>query len=235
MVTDTTTGDITVGNDNTTTDTGERGFSFTTFATASDLEVKFDEDDDSINDAHVIDIDDADDTDNVEIFSFEIEIEGDSDVTMDDLPVDFYSVGADVDELVSSVSLWYDGDEIATENMTIAATNGTTTFDDLDLELEAGETHKFVVKADFEPTSANNVDNGDTIQALISSANRGNADLEDETGENVASGDRTGTATGEAHAIYDSGIMVDYVSKDAYKSFTADEAGERDSNLQVRI
>lgn len=199
-------------------------FSFESFASAVDLEVNFDEDDDSVNEAHVIDIDDSNDTDDEPLLSFEIEVEGVSSINMDDLPVTVTSTGGNIDDIVSAFALVYDGDDVGSENSSsLTSTTGTLTFDDLDLDLDEG-THTFLVTADILATTTD----GNTISVDITSDNAEAADIEDELGEDVASGDVNGSADGEAHALYDDGIMVDFVSKDNTKIFTADESGEKD-------
>ena len=228
IITDSDTGDIGESDDDTTTDSDERGFSFESFSTAADTEVKFDEDDDEINDAHVIDIHATNDTDGVPIFSFTIEVEGDADVNLDDLPVEFDSVGVDLEDALSGVALFMDGEEVGNENVPgSAGTNETITFEDMDLDLEAGETYSFVVEVDLQ-SIADGIAAGDTIAANIGATERAAADLEDENGDDIASGDRTGTATGEAHALYDDGISVSFTSVTESVSFVADEAGEKD-------
>ncbi|MEK9160841.1 MAG: peptidoglycan-binding protein [Patescibacteria group bacterium] len=222
-ISDTSTGDITDGNDDTTTDAGERQFSFESFATAADVElsVKLTTGDeaDAINEAHVIDIDDTDDTDGEEVLAFTIEVEGDSEIMVDDIPVIFTSVettGDDPDDLVSSATLWYDGEEVGAENFLSSDANGSTetiTFDDLALELGEGD-HEFIVSVDFVST-ADVLDAGDTLKAEITATERGLIDAEDESGEDLVAGDKTGTALGEASEVRESGIMVTLVSTDA--------------------
>ncbi len=209
--------------------TATRTFSFESFATAANAEMKIalNESDDDINESRVIDIDDNDETDNVEILSFTVEAEGDSDLMIDDIAALYTAVGFNLNDGVTGTSLWMDGDEIATENITTAATTSTVTFDDLGLEIGAGETAEFVISVDLESTASILVD-GDTIMAEIGSTQRNAWDVEDESGEDLANGDRTGTAVGEAHAVYDDGIMVEFVSATAVETFTADDAGEKD-------
>ena len=207
-------------------------FSFDTFATSANIELKIALDDETINEAHVIDVHATDDTDNVSILSFTMEVEGNSDVTIDDLPVIITSVtpgaGDGPDDLVSAIYLYMDGDRVGSENMTVDATdNETVTFDNLDLELDAGKTYKFIVKADFK-SIADVLVAGDTLSAQITDTERDLIDAEDESGEDLATGDMTGTAAGEAHAVYDDGISVSLVSATKTKSFGADEAGEDD-------
>ncbi|XOB41502.1 MAG: peptidoglycan-binding domain-containing protein [Candidatus Nealsonbacteria bacterium] len=199
VITDANTGDI---------DEATREFSFEVFATAADIDLKIRADDDEVNDAHVINVDDDNDTDDVEVLSFTIEIEGDSDVELKKLPVEFDSVNTTattyIDDMVSSVQLLMDGDEIGSENLAADDDdNQTVTFEDLDVVLEAGETYDFLVTANFNALDGSDLVAGDTFAANIGSTERGNIDAEDESGEDLGTGDMSGTVTGGAHAIYD--------------------------------
>ena len=84
-------------------------------------------------------------------------------------------------------------------------------FDDLDLVLDAGETYAFVVSVDAISTGGA-LDNGDTITATLDVSE---TDADDESSEELAAGDLTGSAVGEAIAFFDAGIMVELVSTDA--------------------
>jgi len=196
-------------------------FSFETYATSANMELKIALDDETVNEAHVIDIHATDDTDNVSILSFTMEVEGNSDITIDDLPINFVSTGADVHELISTAYLYMDGDRVGSENTAVGEdTDETITFDNLDLILSAGKTYKFIVKADFKSIADTNVDAGDTLLARILEAQRNAIDAEDETGEDLANADKTGTAnnTAEAHVVYDEGITVSFVGVTAVKT-----------------
>lgn len=191
----------------------EKTFDFTDFASAADLNLKISNGDDEINDARSINIDDTDNTDNVEVFSFMMEAEGDSDVMIKDLPVTVTTVGADVDDISSTLYLYADGEKIGTESTSAATTTVLlVTFDDLDYTIDAGDEVEFVVKAKIKPTSGT-LDDGDTIQVSFGEAETDNAafDAEDEEGEDIADADVTGSAAGDAHELRDAGIMVSLV------------------------
>lgn len=235
-ITENTQGDIdNTADDGTTTAAYEREFSFVTFATAVDLELQFQLDDEDVNDAHIIDIHASNTTEDQALLSFTIEVEGDSDVLLKDLPVNLDSVeatGNDPDDLISALTLWMDGEQVGSENLSTSDADDsdeTVTFDDIDVELEAGEEYAFLVKADLRAVSAAGLDEGDTISAQISSTERDALDAEDETGEPVGNSDATGTAVGSAHALYDSAIRVELVSVDQVRSFEADASGETDA------
>lgn len=189
--------------------TGTRTFSFESFATASDLELKVRADDENVNDSRAIAISDTADTSNVEILSFEAEVEGNSDVTIDDLTVEFTSVGAGVGEIINDASLVVDGKVIGYASTSIASTTATTmtvTFDDMDWQLKAGKKYPVIVRVDV-----NDLDGGftagDTLTAKVNPGDPGWT-VDDEAGETVAAGDKTGSATSEAHSFYADGINL---------------------------
>ena len=216
-------------------------FSFESFSTAADVELKIDSDDEEINDAHVIDVDDSDDTDDVSLLSFTMEAEGDSDIMIDDLPVTLTSTeaaGGHFDEpgdIVTTLYLYMGDEEIGTESVDGTAAGAADTqvvlFEDLDLTIDAGETEAFTVKAKLVSTG-DALDNGDTISADFGETETDLAtfDVEDEEGDTVADADITGTADGEAHGLFDAGIMVELVSTDVTKS-NGDQAVNSDSGL----
>ncbi len=205
--------DATAGDDEV-----EREFSFATFATASDIEFQVSlSDNDEVNDAHVIDADATDDTDDVEVLAFTIEIDGDSDVTLDALPVEFTMVATTITDLddsaIGGFHLLMDGDEVGTASLTDCATDsdcntvGLTedfVFEDLDLDLEAGEEYEFLVTVDL-PGLDSVLDAGDTILATIDTTQLDQAefDAEDSQGDALSAGATTGSAVSEASTIYD--------------------------------
>lgn len=219
-------------------------FTFELFATAANTEFKISEgeDQDTVNDAHVIDIHATEETDNVDILSFNVEIEGDSNVTLKDLPVNLTVATQDnVDEMVSGMSLWMDGEEVGTVSMGSdgiedadgAAVGVTETylFDDLDLELEAGEEYEFLVKVDiYGITDTGDVAAGDTIYATFgeTQTNLAEFNAEDESGEDLVNADLTGTVTGSASEVRDIGVEVTFVSADADISHAGDVANTND-------
>lgn len=210
--------------------TGTRSFTVELFATAADTELKISlSDEDEINEAHVINIAASDFTSNVPVLSFEAEVEGDSDLAVDDIVVEFTVANAgddDLDDIATEVRLLMDGEEVGSEN--VPTDDGTVTFDDLDLTLEAGETYVFEVQVELEDMDDANVAPGDTIMAVVTDTETDLWDVEDEAGEELADADKTGTASGEAHAAYDSGIMVEFDSASAEVVSAADAAGESD-------
>ncbi len=207
-------------------------FSFESFATSQDTEVKITESgsaNELVNDAHLINVDATDTTDNVPILAFDIEVEGDSDVNIDSLPVTLTSTettGDDPDDLITTLRLFADGVEIGSETLLTTDANGSTevvVFDDLDFDINAGDKVNFVVKAKFVALSGA-LDLNDTIQATFGETETDLAtfDAEDETGENLADADKTGTAASDASTVRDVGFALKYISSTAVLSHAAD-------------
>ncbi len=222
-------------NASTTEDPGTavRTFSFETFATASDVEMKvsLNDDDDTINEAHVINVDDSDDTEDVEILSFTIEADGNSDIEVKDIPVNVNVTGAsNIDDMITEITLWNGAGQVgdAVNVGTGVGADETYTFENVDVEVNAGDTEEFMVKVSFKSTADVDLDNGDTISAQLSATEVDAIDADDESGEAISDTDATGTAVGEAHAVYDTGIMVQFVSATQVETLSADEAGESD-------
>jgi len=216
VVTDSDTGDINDG--------AGRTFSFESFATASDSEFKVALSDENPESAP-INVDDADDTDNVELLRFTLEAEGDSDLRVRDLPVTLTVTGAtDIDAVASTLYVTIDGEEFS-ETLSTSAAAASVTFDDFDYTIGAGEEVEVVVTADINDIETG-FDEGDTLKAEFTASNRAVADVEDETGENLnTSSDRTGTALGEEMAFYD--VFAEFTLVDIEE---ADDANSNDTN-----
>lgn len=233
--TDSFTLDVT---DDTEDEALEELFTFATFATANDVELKVatatDDDADAINEAHVIDIDDNQDTDEVEALAFTLEAEG-SDINVTEIPVLFTTVeatGNDPDDLFNSATLWMGTTELASESFLSTDGDGSTeviTFSDLDIDIDEDDTESFIVTLDVKATDTG-LDNGDTVVVALDGTRVDLIEADDASGEELATGDLTGTATSETNAFYDAGIMVELVSKDVEVA-EGDPAATLDSDL----
>lgn len=206
-------GDGVTTTEDTDADTLEKTFTWESFASASDIEMNValtDGDDaDMINDAHVIDIDDTDDTDDVEILAFTIENKGDVDITVNDIPVVVTTTGeADEAVLLLGATLWNEGDQISSDTV---PTGGALLFEDLDIDIDAGDSMDFVVAVDIQDT-AGAADNGDTVTAAVTVDD---IDADDSEGDQISDANATGAASGGVHGVYDAGIMVDFVSAES--------------------
>jgi hypothetical protein len=183
-------------------------FDFVDFATAADVELRvaLNDDEDSINEAHNIIVEDDQDTDDVELLAFTLEARGESDVWVDEIPVLITSSDSDLDSVISSADLYNGDDLIGSENVTTAgAAFATVTFDDLDMTIDEGDTEDFTVKVNVIELTGNYAQ-GATLQAQVTVAS---IDAEDQEGDNVASADLTGSAVGEASSLFSNGITVE--------------------------
>ena len=209
--------------------TATRTFTFTSFASANDIEMSVSLSDDS-PEGNVVDVDATDDTDGVELLVFEIEAEG-SDITIDDLPVLLTvsqpTVTDDVDFIVNTLTLTVDGESYSETVTTSAGSVATITFDDLDITIEDGDTLEFTVTADVNDTQASEFIAGDTLKVELTEAIVNNIEAEDETGEDITDADATGTALGDAMAFYESGISVELVSVE--EELTGNDGADNDT------
>lgn len=227
-------GDGVTTTEDTDSDALEQTFNFTDFASAADVELKISLGDEEINDARVINIDANDVTDEVELLSFMAEAEGDSDITINDLPISVVS-SADLNDTANTFYLFADGEEIASEATPSGATTTTEVlFEDVDFTIEAGDEVEFVVKADIKST-AGTLNDGATIQVIFGEAQTDDSDMdaEDESGEELGDTEMTGTATGDTHALYDIGFNAVLVSATESKTTTSDTSGVGDQGQFV--
>ncbi len=157
-----------------------------------------------------VNVDDQDTTDDISVMVFTLEAkEGDIEIT--ELPVLFATDDAQgVLDVLDDARLMVSGKEIGSVKGTVGT---TTTF-----EFDNGE---FVIDADSKVTVEVVVDilaNDDyidytTISASIGVTERNGIDAEGS--DTLANGDKTGTATGEDHALVEEGLAVEIVSTDA--------------------
>lgn len=183
--------------------------SFVTFSSAANTELKVTTAAES-PDAGIVVIDDTDNTDDVTMLVGKIEVEGTSDVVVDQLPVTLTTVGgANVAAVTGSISLKIDGKTFTESVTTSGATVGTTTFDNLDLSLEAGKTYTFTVYADINDIDSGNLDEGDTLTVSLTSTNRDYIDVENEEGDQLDdSSEKSGTSIGESQEFRTNGIKL---------------------------
>ena len=194
-------------------------------------------DDANINDARTIEVDATDDTDDVDVLSFTLEAEGDSDLEIRNFAVSVTVVGggSNTDGILSGLTLWIDGEEVASADT--VSTGGLTEdylFDDVDTVVPAGETVDAVIKADFL-SIADALNEGDTIAFSISediTDQTTRIQVDDESGETLADGDITGSVTSGAFELRSVGIMVTFISASETLE-TNDTAGNYDAGTFV--
>lgn len=231
-----------VTTEDTDNDNLERTFDFDDLSTSGDLELKLSEGSGN-PDAQVVEVDDTTDTE-VTMLEFKLKAEGSDMLVdamlMDTLAL---GVDATFTDMVSDLSLEMDGDELdsvsaatlaqAAGGDTVMGTAddvaGTVLFNDLDLTIDEGDTATFKVVArireicvltdtacDTAGEQAVVFSQGDSFKVSFTGANLDAAttDVEDENGDSVATGDRTGSVPGEAQTFYSKGVAVTFVSAD---------------------
>ena len=215
--------------DNTIDDTVEEEFDFASFATAGDVELKValktGSAAEAINEAHVINVESGTtDTDDVKVLNFTLKAEG-SDLNVTEIPVLLTTTG-ETDEAVILIAakLWHKGVEVASETV---ATGGAVTFDGLDIDINDGDTEEFTVTVDLQDLTGA-LDAGDTVEADLTATEVDAIVAEDESGEELAAADLTGTANGEASEVRDIGMIVEFVSASSTITHTGDPAGTND-------
>lgn len=221
VTTDTTAGDLGAAG----TGIGSNGtagdgvpLDFVTFSTSADTELQFSTDSDS-PEAGIVVVDDSDSTDGVTLLTGSIELEGTSDVVIDELPVTLTTSGAtDLDEITGSLTLIIDGEEYSESVSTSTLTTTTVTFNNLDFTLAAGDTIDFEIQADINDIEVGSFEEGDMLKVDIQSGDIVAMDVENEEGDQLADSEKSGTATGEYQEFRTQGIMLELVSTDAESS-----------------
>lgn len=197
---------------------------FVSFSAASDTEFKISSHEDN-PEAGIVVASNTGTTDDVVLLKGEIEIEGESDVVIKDLPITFSPTSSNMNVIVSSIKLVIDGKEYSESVPSIAAAaSASITFDNLDLTIDAGDTVTFEVIAEIADTD--DFTAGATVTASLTSTNRAAMDVENEQGDNLTAGERSGTASGEALEFRANGIAVTFVSATEAKSASDTDNGD---------
>lgn len=207
----------------TTTETGfdidgmNVPIAFVSFSTSADTELKISLASGS-PDSGLVEVDSSSNTDNVLLLKGTLRLDGDSDVVLDEFPVTFTSgsetgTSDGVDDVTGSVTLKV-GSEEFTETVTLtSALTGTVTFDNLDFNIDAGDTVNFEVLADINDLDGTIFAEGDTLTASVTASNRNSMDVENTEGDQLADAtEKSGTATGEAQEFRTSGAKLIFVS-----------------------
>lgn len=189
---------------------------FVSYSAAADTELKISTDSDS-PDADVVVVDDSSSTDDVVLLKGKLRLEGTSDIVIDEFPVSFSPVGANINVMAESLRLVIDGEEYSESVPSIAdGATATVTFDNLDFDMNAGDTIEFTVMADITDLDGSTFAEGDSIEANVTSTNRDYMDVENEEGDQLSdSSEKSGTANGEAQEFRTEGVMLSLVSTSA--------------------
>lgn len=211
--------------------TGTRTFSFEAFATAVNAELKIAEDDADVNDSRTIEVDATADTNDVPLMSFTLEAKGDSDLDIKNFGVSVVVTGAaNTDDVLSNLTLWIDGDEVASaDTVSGAGSSEFYNFDDVDTTISAGDKVSAEFRGDFL-SIADALDEGDTISLTLGEEQTdvtSVVDVEDESGEQLVDADITGSVSAGAFELRSVGIMVTFVS--ASETVTAQDSADNDT------
>jgi hypothetical protein len=190
-------------------------------ADAGDVELSINDED---NEDRVEFVDEDAETDGVEVLRFMFESDASSN-TIEELSVDFATTTATSTSLatvIKNVTLLIDGEEVDSDSLTASSTGGgIAEFDDLDFEVEEDDEVEIVVLVDFDEQESNY---GEGYE-FVASVNGANMEIEDAEGDDV---DITDAVTGGDIELRVNGMNVDFVSESSEKTFTGDDAGERD-------
>lgn len=207
-------------------------FTFEDLSTAGDVQLTINEEDDDVNEAHYVEIDETSDTNDVPVLSFTLEAEG-SDMVIEQLIFDISSTGAGVTEIANDFRLLMDGEDIgdASYDLDQNNTGGESSapavdtdiaiiFSDLDDEdamIEEGDIIEFTLVADINDTDGNFTD-GDSLTVSLS-GNTTDVDAEDENGDSVT--DISGSADTDDITFVASGILATVVDTSKSKDTNA--------------
>lgn len=162
--------------------------------------------------AGIVQVSTTDETENVVLLEGTLSVSG-SDVALDKLPITFTTVGgASVGAIADSVTLVINGDEF-NESMSGSLTTQVITFDDLDRELSEGVSVPFEVRVDVNAINPGQFDEGDTLSASLTDANRNAIAAEDEDGDPLAAAQKSGTANGNPQELRSEGVILTFVSE----------------------
>lgn len=201
----------------------DQDFTFVDFVTAADVELRvaLNDDEEDINDAHNILVDEDTTTKNEPVLAFTLEARGDSDITVDEIPVLLTTDDDDMDSVATTAHLYQGTTKLSTETITSSNTDhdndaqtALVIFDDLDFDIDAGDKEEFQVRLDFARRTVSTYAEGTTVRAEITSA-LADSDLEaeDEEGNDLSSSEISGSALGEDHSLFTQGIQVEVTSK----------------------
>lgn len=209
--------------------TAVRTFSFESFSASADVELKISSDNEDINDARIIEVDATEDTDGVEVLSFTLEAEGNSDIDIKKfgVNVDVGGAATNTDGVISSLALIIDGEEVGDfdcfddADCVSAGTDEDYIFDDVDFTIPAGETVDASIEADFFSIADSGLAEGDTVAFAIGETETDQGTLveaEDEAGDELGDSEITGSVSAETSELRSIGIRVTLVNTDTSAS-----------------
>lgn len=184
----------------------------------------------------VVVVSESNDTDGIVLLEGRIEAQGSDDLTINSLPITLTTVGgASVSAIANSATLVINGEEYV-ENVAISGLTGVVTFDNLALVINGGDRIEFVVKVDVNDIEPGQFDNGDSLDADLTAANRGNISVVDSMGNALTASQKIGAANGQAQVFRSSGLGLLLVSQSSTWSEvdgSGNDTGQFTLNVQV--
>ena len=184
-------------------------FQFASLATANDVELKVNLSSSNMK-AATVKVSTTSNTNQVELLRFTMKAQG-SNMLIDQIPVLFTASTGDLDEVTSNVTLKIAGNTYNESVVTSSAASTNVLFNDLNLSVAKDATVEGVIYADVNDIEAGYFDEGTSLKAEITSAlvaaTSGNyIDVEDVNGDQLVTGDRSGSAMGEAMTFRSTGV-----------------------------
>ena len=184
-------------------------------------------------DATTLQLDDNGKSDWLTVFAFDIDTDDSTnDIELTTIPVTItLTGGATFGSVISDMRLVIDGEEFDdwsyASGVTSASSTGVILFDiDGDLVIDAGDRVTAELEIEFKQLAG--ADEGDTIQAEVTSGNAD--DIEAEGADDLGTGQLDGSALGDEHTLRSSGAVLELAStsetlKANTDSTTADDEG----------
>lgn len=191
---------------------------------------------DDTPDSSVVEISKTADTNDVHISTYTIEEDEGVDVNISEIKVDIEisdpAGGVDpagAGTIVRRAYLVIDGDVVGTETVAATGDNVVVTFDGLDIDVDGDSEVDVEVHVDIDDTNESATPDRFDEGTQVWTDDFDVTEFEDETGNDEGDSNPAAVTTnGEAHELRTEGIMVEFVSQSAVKSFTADAMGEID-------
>jgi len=184
-----------------------------------DLEIKSSDEDPA---ASILVGDEDDESEDYDVFAFDIENDGDSASLVTDLTVRVATTTTALDNMIRTVTLVVDGDEFDGD---INNNTGAVEFEDIDVEIDADEEVTFEVMASLKASTS-----AGTVTFSVAAA--------DVEAEGVDSGDESdvdGSATGDAHTTALTGIVVEAVSTSETVTTPGDSASNTYATYTIKF
>jgi hypothetical protein len=185
-------------------------FDFASFATASGAELRITPEDDAINDVHLLDVDDVNDTSHP-IASILMKATGSS-VWVDEMVSSIGTTG-EVDESVIIVSSWIEVNGVRISDKEDVPAGGAVTYDKLDHTIAIGDSEEWIFWVEVQDTNGT-LDDGDTVRLTVDVSG---TVAQDGAGETLTAAGSD--VDGGAHPMYDNGIRLTGTSQSA-QAFT---------------